>query len=99
LPRADQSDSLGQTDDQVYNIAEAKMHLSKLIDRVEKGERITIARNNRPVAFVSPAVTTPKDALAEIDSVRERIRERNGGRVILKSGETWRDLVREGRRL
>jgi prevent-host-death family protein len=39
-------------DDQVYNIAAAKMHLSRLIERVEQGECITIARNNRPVALV-----------------------------------------------
>jgi prevent-host-death family protein len=85
--------------DQIYNIAEAKMHLSRLIERVERGERITIARNNRPVAIVSPAVTTPEDILAQIDAVREGIRERNGGRVVLKPGETWRDLVEEGRRV
>jgi antitoxin (DNA-binding transcriptional repressor) of toxin-antitoxin stability system len=28
------------------------MHLSRLIERVEQGECITIARNNRPVALV-----------------------------------------------
>jgi prevent-host-death family protein len=84
-------------DDRVYNIAEAKMHLSKLIERVENGERIVIARNNRPVAFVSPAVMTPQDTLARIDAVRERIRARRG-EAILKAGETWRDLVDEGRR-
>jgi prevent-host-death family protein len=85
-------------DDRVYNIAEAKMHLSKLIERVENGERITIARNNRPVAFVSPAEATPQDTLARLDAVRERIRERRGGEAILKDGETWSDLVNEGRR-
>jgi prevent-host-death family protein len=85
-------------DDSVFNIAEAKMHLSKLIERVENGERITIARNNRPVAFVSPAAMTPQDTLARIDAVRERIRERRGGDAILKAGETWGDLVNEGRR-
>jgi prevent-host-death family protein len=86
-------------EDQVYNIAEAKMHLSKLIERVERGERITIARNNRPVVLMSPAVATPKDILARIDAVRERVRERNGGRVVLHDGETWHDLVEAERRL
>ncbi len=84
--------------DQVFNIAEAKMHLSRLIERVELGERITIARNNRPVAVVSPARISPEDVLSRIDAVRERIRERNGGRALLKRGETWRDLIDEGRR-
>jgi prevent-host-death family protein len=35
--------------DQV-NIHEAKTHLSKLLDRVEHGEEIVIARNGKPVA-------------------------------------------------
>jgi prevent-host-death family protein len=86
-------------DDQIYNIAEAKMHLSRLIDRVERGEQITIARNNRPVALVSPAAMTPQVILARIDAVRERIRERNSGRVTLHPSETWRDLLEEGRRV
>ena len=91
--------SLDRMDDQVYNIAEAKMHLSRLVERVERGERITIARNNRPVAVVSPAHPSPDEALARIDAVRERIRERNGGRAILRRGETWRDLINDGRRV
>ncbi|MGL5911028.1 MAG: type II toxin-antitoxin system Phd/YefM family antitoxin [Phycicoccus sp.] len=37
------------------NIHEAKTHLSKLIERVEAGETITIARNGKPVAeLVAP---------------------------------------------
>ena len=32
------------------NIHEAKTHLSRLIERVEAGEEITIARAGRPVA-------------------------------------------------
>jgi len=84
--------------DQIFNIAEAKMHLSRLVERVERGERITIARNNRPVAVVSPIRTSPEDELSRIDAVRERIRERNGGHALLKRGETWRDLIDEGRR-
>ena len=75
------------------------MHLSRLIERVERGERIIIARNNRPVALVSPATTTPSEILAQIDAVRERIRERNGGQTILRSGETWRELIDAGHRV
>jgi prevent-host-death family protein len=32
------------------NVHEAKTHLSKLLDRVEHGEEIVIARNGKPVA-------------------------------------------------
>lgn len=39
----------------VINVAEAKTHLSRLLDRVEKGEEILLARNGRPVAKLSRA--------------------------------------------
>lgn len=84
---------------QAYNIAEAKMHLSKLIERVERGERITIARNNRPVAVISPVQASRDDVLAAVDRVRETVRKRNRGKPLLRRGETWRDLIEEGRRV
>jgi prevent-host-death family protein len=34
---------------------EAKTHLSRLLDRVEKGETFTITKNGRPVARLVPA--------------------------------------------
>ena len=37
------------------NIHEAKTHLSRLIQAVEEGEEITIARAGRPVARLVPA--------------------------------------------
>jgi antitoxin (DNA-binding transcriptional repressor) of toxin-antitoxin stability system len=43
--------------DQV-NVHEAKTHLSKLLERVESGEEIVIARNGRPVATLSAHRTT-----------------------------------------
>lgn len=36
------------------NINDAKTHLSRLIARVERGERIVIARAGRPVAELRP---------------------------------------------
>lgn len=36
------------------NIHEAKTHLSRLVERVERGEQITIARAGRPVAVLAP---------------------------------------------
>lgn len=35
------------------SVAEAKAHLSALLDRVERGEEIVITRRGRPVAKVS----------------------------------------------
>lgn len=40
------------------NVHEAKTHLSRLLQRVERGERIVIARAGRPVAVLQ-AVEAP----------------------------------------
>jgi len=36
------------------NVHEAKTHLSRLLERVEAGEEIVVARNGRPVARLVP---------------------------------------------
>ncbi len=38
----------------VVNIHEAKTHLSRLLERVARGEEIVIARSGRPVARLVP---------------------------------------------
>lgn len=40
--------------DKAVNIHDAKTHLSRLIERVEAGEEITLARAGRPVARLVP---------------------------------------------
>jgi prevent-host-death family protein len=40
--------------DKAINIHDAKTHLSRLIERVEAGEEITLARAGRPVAKLVP---------------------------------------------
>ena len=40
--------------DRPVNIHEAKTHLSRLVERVEAGEEITLARAGRPVARIVP---------------------------------------------
>lgn len=40
----------------LVNVREAKTHLSRLLERVEAGERIVIARSGRPVADLVPHV-------------------------------------------
>ncbi len=41
-------------------IHEAKTHLSRLLERVEKGEVITIARGKQPVARLVPIEDPPR---------------------------------------
>ena len=42
------------------NIHEAKTHLSRLVERVERGEEIAIARAGRPVARLVPFRARPE---------------------------------------
>jgi prevent-host-death family protein len=37
-----------------FNVAEAKARLSELIDMVERGEEVIIARDHKPVVRLSP---------------------------------------------
>lgn len=41
------------------NIHHAKTHLSKLLERVETGEEILIARNGKPIAKIVPISAKP----------------------------------------
>jgi prevent-host-death family protein len=38
----------------IVNVHEAKTHLSRILERVEAGEEIIIAKNGRPVARLVP---------------------------------------------
>lgn len=44
------------------NLAQAKAHLSALLDRVEAGETVTITRRGRPVARLS-GIEAPKQPI------------------------------------
>lgn len=72
---------------------EAKTHLSKLLERVIKGERITITKHGVPVAVLQPPDFSlkmePKQVIAELRKFRDRHH--------LK-GLSLRDMIEEGRR-
>ena len=72
---------------------EAKTHLPKLLERVIKGERITITKHGVPVAVLQPPPalrkTEPKKVIAELRKFREK--------HTLK-GLSIRDMIEEGRR-
>jgi len=73
---------------------EAKTHLSSLLERVSKGERIAITKHGVPVALLVPV-----DAASERDrsAVIEELKAFGRGRKLPK-GITIRDLIEEGRR-
>ena len=72
---------------------EAKTHLSKLLDRVAKGERITIERHGVPVATLEPARPSKNKPVAEIIAELKELRA--GYRL---SGLTIREMIEAGRR-
>jgi len=73
---------------------EAKTHLSDLLDRVARGERITITRHGVPAALLVPVTeTAPKLTHQEIVEGMRALRKR------LKPGKmSVREMVNEGRR-
>jgi prevent-host-death family protein len=74
---------------------EAKTHLTRLLDRVAKGERILITNRGRPVAML-----VPPEAPAERDSARigrEMLAYRDRVKRSL-GGSSFRELAHEGHR-
>lgn len=72
---------------------EAKTHLPKLLERVTKGEKITITKHGHPVAVLQPppaaARTAPEKVIGELRKFRESHR---------LDGLSIRDMIEEGRR-
>lgn len=74
---------------------EAKTHLSELLDRVEKGETITITRHGRDIARLTPVdapAPTGRDLVAEFRRLREQV---TGEPVTVREIRRW---IAEGRR-
>lgn len=53
--------------DKFVNVHAAKTRLSQLVARAERGERIIIARNGKPVAQLGPAPKAKRTALPPYD--------------------------------
>jgi len=73
---------------------EAKTHLSELLDRVAKGEKITITRHGIPAALLVPVAESGtklshKEIVAGMRALRENVKTGKG---------SVREMVKEGRR-
>ena len=75
---------------------EAKTHLPALLDRVAKGERITITKHGKPVAQLVPVEPADKPDVKSIVQEMRAYRDRHGPK--LGDDLTIRDLIEEGRR-
>jgi prevent-host-death family protein len=79
---------------QTIGAFEAKTHLAALLERVSKGERITITRHGVPTAVLVPVGQTPPKL-----SHKEIVEGMRALRKIVKPGKmSVREMVREGRR-
>ena len=73
---------------------EAKTHLAALLDRVAKGEKITITRHGVPAALLVPVAETEaklshQDIVEGMRALRKRVKPGN---------MSVKDMIREGRR-
>jgi prevent-host-death family protein len=73
---------------------EAKNRLSELLDRVERGEEVTITRRGRPVARLM-RLSRRRDSASALAAL-QRIVER--GKGLSLGGFRIKDLIEEGRR-
>ena len=74
---------------------QAKTHFSQLLDRVAKGEEITITKHDHPVARLVPADRPSRERVAavfrQIDALRQSLPKS-------KDRTTLKDMINEGRR-
>jgi prevent-host-death family protein len=57
---------------ETISVADTKAHLSKLLDRIEKGEEIVVTRRGKPVARLTP-VKPRKKPFPLLSEFRSRI--------------------------
>lgn len=73
---------------------EAKTHLSELLERVARGERILITKRGEPVAMLVPHTTEQKPGVRSVIRKLKELREGN----VLGEDLSIRDLIEGGRR-
>ncbi len=71
---------------------EAKTHLAELLERVARGERITITKHGVPVATLQPASPAKKLPLRDLIEQLKRFRDGRSRR-----GLSVRESIEEGR--
>lgn len=76
----------------------AKTHLPELIERVRRGERITITRHGKPVAELRPVAHADPEALREALARLDRSRARLRAKGVKVSRANILEAIREGRR-
>ena len=70
---------------------QAKTNFSKLIERVKRGERITITKHGVPVALISPIESKPTREISEV------ITDLKNFRHSIRLESDLREIIEEGR--
>jgi prevent-host-death family protein len=75
---------------------EAKTHFAQLLQRVERGEEVTITRRGKAIARLVPAVASPdrEAVLATFRRLRDRARRCGVGKFDWAEWRTYRDQGR-----
>jgi prevent-host-death family protein len=79
---------------QTVGTFEAKTHLTRLLGRVAKGERIVITNRGRPVAMLVPPEPSRRKNAAQIGRAMLEYRDR----VKRKLRGSFREMAHEGHR-
>lgn len=74
-------------------VFEAQTHLGELLDRVERGESVTITRQGKPVAQLVPTAPLQERNRAEV--IRDLLEFGKGRKI---EGMSIRAMIEEGRR-
>lgn len=79
---------------EIVSIRDANQHLSRYLERVEKGAEIIITRRGKPIARVLPIASPPNLSDGQC-AARERLRERMNRGYALGGARTDRDTLHE----
>lgn len=74
-------------------VFEAKTHLSTLLDRVARGEEVTITKHGKAAARLVPACAADCE---QVDEVIAKLKALRRGATL--GGLSWKELRDEGRR-
>ncbi len=75
-----------------YNVAQAKTHLSEILERVTRGEEVLLTRRGTPVARLVPVTGTSNDILGA------GAHDPNMNAAVLAGDDWWKPLPEEEER-
>jgi prevent-host-death family protein len=75
---------------------EAKTHLSRLLDEVERGEEVVITRHGKPVARLQAVQAADGGRAERVERWRRLTHALDGASSFLRPGETWKDYTHGG---